>query len=74
MLYFSSIISGIILGFLGDAQKHNTRIFERNVSDPSQEILCLKISSEGQVYPEIFKFNNKLRVVLRNPTILVCPR
>ena len=36
MLYVSSIISGIILGFLGDAQKHNTRIFEHNVSDPNR--------------------------------------
>ena len=45
MLYFSSIISGIILGFLGDAQKHNTRIFEHNVSDPTAKMkqLCYLI-------------------------------
>ena len=46
MLYFSSIISGIILGFLGDAQKHNTRIFEHNVSDPSSGSNQFEITKE----------------------------
>ena len=33
MLYFSSIISGIILGFLGDAQKHNRPFYSSLLSN-----------------------------------------
>ena len=50
MLYFSSII----LGFLDDAQKHNTRIFEHNVSDPS----CGPPCRCGNSVPEDSSFFN----------------